>query len=232
MKKSLFSPLMIVGLMAVLVLTGCERPDQQAVLDTPVPVGPQVQPTLPPVTVPTPTLPAGEMPLNLEATVAAGGQGEVVPTASALEPTVTPMPALPEPAAALPTSTPVPAVVAATPVPLAPTGEQIHTVQPGERLFSIARLYNVNPYAIAQLNAIPAPYLIYPGQKLKIPGSGGATPVPQVTPQPGGTTYKVLPGDNLFRIALRFGKSMQAIAAANGIHNYNLIYPGQVLKIP
>jgi LysM repeat protein len=229
MKKSLFSPLMIVGLVAVLVLTGCERPDQQAVLDTPAPVGPQLQATLPPVTVPTPTLPAGEMPLDLAATVAAGGQGGVEPPVSVPEATPTPIPPQPEPAAALATSTPVPAVVEATPVPLAPTGEQIHTVQPGERLFSIARLYNVNPYAIAQLNAIPAPYLIYPGQKLKIPGSGGVTPVP---PQPGGTTYKVLPGDNLFRIALKFGKSMQAIAAVNGIHNYNLIYPGQVLKIP
>ena len=103
-------------------------------------------------------------------------------------------------------------------------------MQPGERLFSIARLYNVNPYAIAQLNGIPAPYLIYPGQTLKIPGSGNVTPAPP--PPSGATTYTVLPGDSLFRIALRFGKSMQAIAAANDITNYNLIYPGQVLKIP
>lgn len=102
-------------------------------------------------------------------------------------------------------------------------------MQSGERLFSIARLYNVNPYAIAQLNAIPAPYLIYPGQKLKIPGTGASvTPVPPT----GGSTYTVQPGDSLFRIALRYGKSMQSIAAANGIVNYNLIYPGQVLRIP
>jgi putative chitinase len=115
----------------------------------------------------------------------------------------------------------------------ASTGPTVHTVQSGERLFSIARLYNVNPYAIAQLNGIAAPYLIYPGQKLKIPGTGpSATPVPNQTPAPGGSTYTVQPGDNLFRIALKFGKSMQAIAAANGIGNYNFIYVGQVLKIP
>ena len=236
MKKSMLSPLMIAGLALVLVLaSGCNRPDQQATLDTPVPVGPQVQATLPPAVEPTPTLPVGEMPVDLAATVAAAGTPPaeataLAPVPSALE--ATPLAPEAQPTAIVVASTPEPTVVP-TLAPLSPTGERIHTVQSGERLFSIARLYNVNPYAIAQLNGIPAPYLIYPGQKLKIPGAGGATPVPvPVTPQPGGATYKVQPGDNLFRIALRFGRSMQSIAAANGIANYNLIYPGQVLRIP
>lgn len=46
------------------------------------------------------------------------------------------------------------------------------------------------------------------------------------------TTYLVQPGDNLFRISLRFGRTMAQIANANGIVNYNLIYAGQVLIIP
>lgn len=234
MKKSRVSPLMITGLVLVLLLAaGCNRPDAQATLDTPVPVGPQVQPTLPPITVPTPTLPSGEMPSDLAATVAAAPAVAETPVMSEIS-TMTPMPPLMQPTAQPVVSAPVPPAPTAAPVETTATGEKIHTVQPGERLFSIARLYNVNPYAIAQLNAIPAPYLIYPSQKLRIPGSGNVTPVPPppVTPQPGGTRYTVLPGDNLFRIALKFGKSMQAIAAANGISNYNLIYPGQVLKIP
>jgi LysM repeat protein len=48
----------------------------------------------------------------------------------------------------------------------------------------------------------------------------------------GRTTYLVQPGDNLFRISLRFNRSMAAIASANGITNYSLIYAGQVLVIP
>jgi LysM repeat protein len=231
MKKSLLSPLMVAGLVLVMVLAGgCERPDQQAVLETPVPVGPQVQATLPPAAAPTPTLPVGEMPVDLAATVAAAGpqpEATLPAPAVAAEATPTPLP----PAPVVEVSTPVPPTeVPPTLAPLSPTGERIHTVQSGERLFSIARLYNVNPYAIAQQNAIPAPYLIYPGQKLKIPGTGSATPAPP--PPSGATSYTVLPGDSLFRIALRFGKSMQSIAAANGIVNYNLIYPGQVLRIP
>lgn len=47
-----------------------------------------------------------------------------------------------------------------------------------------------------------------------------------------GTVYVVQPGDNLFRIALRFGVSMDAIAQRNGITNYALIYAGQRLTIP
>lgn len=47
-----------------------------------------------------------------------------------------------------------------------------------------------------------------------------------------GVTYLVRPGDNLFRIALNHGTTMQAVAAANGIYNYTLVYAGSVLSIP
>ena len=50
--------------------------------------------------------------------------------------------------------------------------------------------------------------------------------------QQGQTIYVVQPGDNLFRISLRFNTSMAAIAQANGITNYNLIYAGTQLIIP
>jgi LysM repeat protein len=46
------------------------------------------------------------------------------------------------------------------------------------------------------------------------------------------TTYVVQPGDNLYRIALRFGVSVAAIQQANGITNPSLIFVGQVLLIP
>jgi LysM repeat protein len=51
-------------------------------------------------------------------------------------------------------------------------------------------------------------------------------------PATGGTVHVVQPGENLFRISLRYGRTMQAIAAANGIVNYNRIYAGQQLIIP
>jgi uncharacterized protein YgiM (DUF1202 family) len=48
----------------------------------------------------------------------------------------------------------------------------------------------------------------------------------------GGQIYVVQRGDTLSAIAQRFGVTMQAIAAANSIWNYNLIYADQRLVIP
>jgi LysM repeat protein len=105
------------------------------------------------------------------------------------------------------------------------SGNQTYVVKAGDTLFSIGRLYNVNPYAIAAANNIPYPYIIYPGQQLTIPTGGtvppGSTPVP---PKPGGCRYHhMVRQQNLFRISLAYGVPMSTIAAANGITNYNLI---------
>jgi len=137
---------------------------------------------------------------------------------------VTPTPTQP----AQPTATPTTpsAAVAATAPP--PPGESTYVVKPGDRLFSIGRQFGVNPYSIAQANNIAPPYVIHPGDTLKIPGGG--TPV---TPLPGGgRIHVVAPGENLFRIALRYGTTVQALAAANNIANVNLIFVGDQLRIP
>lgn len=43
--------------------------------------------------------------------------------------------------------------------------------------------------------------------------------------------YLVRPGDNLFRIALRFGTTVPALVVLNGLPNANLIYSGMTLCI-
>ncbi len=52
------------------------------------------------------------------------------------------------------------------------------------------------------------------------------------TAQESGNTYIVQPGDNLYRIALKFGVSPDALARANNIVNPNIVYVGQRLIIP
>ncbi|MDX9864500.1 MAG: LysM peptidoglycan-binding domain-containing protein [Anaerolineaceae bacterium] len=60
-----------------------------------------------------------------------------------------------------------------------------------------------------------------------VPGFPTATPgVP-----PGGTTYVVQPGDNLYRIGLKFGIPWTTIKSYNNLPS-TLIYVGQVLNIP
>ena len=56
---------------------------------------------------------------------------------------------------------------------------------------------------------------------------------PALTPTPGSEyiIHVVQRGENLFRISLRYGTTVEAIMAANGLTNYN-IYVGQQLRIP
>jgi len=113
--------------------------------------------------------------------------------------------------------------------------DQSYTVAPGDTLYRISLKYNVSLTGIAAANNIRNVNLIYAGQVLKIPAGGTVptTPVPGTTPVPAPTgSYTIVPGDTLGRIAARFGTTYQAIAALNGISNPNLIYAGQVLKIP
>ena len=66
-------------------------------------------------------------------------------------------------------------------------------------------------------------------------GAAAASPAgmsPQSVSPGGYTFYTVRPGDNLYRISLRFGLSMYAIMQANGLINPNYVYAGQVLRIP
>ena len=100
-------------------------------------------------------------------------------------------------------------------------GPVYHYVRHGETLFSIGRLYGVNPYAIAQANGIPNPNRIYAGQWLLIPAHYY---YPRI--------HVVSYGETLLSIARWYGVSPWAIARANGIWNLNYIYAGQRLVIP
>lgn len=240
MKHIRFSPWLILVLAVVMVFAaGCDRPDPQVAIDTPQPMSVPQQPVesqavgtpvpggetnLPPDGAATPTLP----PVISATTVGSEGAvvGEATPVPSSPDTTQQLVPTVPPPQPTpQPQSQPTAAVNA--------QGNVVHTVKSGETLFSIGRLYNVNPYSIAAANNIPYPYVIYPGQQLTIPT--GTTPPGATPPPPAGQCryyHTVRPGENLYRISLAYGVPMATIASANGIVNYNLIYAGQTLCIP
>lgn len=57
-------------------------------------------------------------------------------------------------------------------------------------------------------------------------------PEPLPVPTPSFEVYVVKQGDTVWKIAKRFGTTMQAIILANNLRNPDLIFPGQVLLIP
>lgn len=96
-----------------------------------------------------------------------------------------------------------------------------YTVQSGDTLSGIAAKFGTSYQALASLNGLSNPNLIYVGQVLRVNGSTNT----------GSVYYTVRAGDNLSAIASRYGTSYQSIAALNGLANPNLIYAGQTLKI-
>ena len=107
-------------------------------------------------------------------------------------------------------------------------GPQTHIVQRGENLFRLALRYGTTVDALAAANNLQDPRRIYAGQRLIIP-SGQS---PSQPPAPVSGVHVVQRSENLFRIALRYGLSVDALVAANGIVNANRIYVGQRLTIP
>jgi LysM repeat protein len=125
-------------------------------------------------------------------------------------------------------------------------GVGTYIMQAGDTFAAVARRYNVSVETLARQNGIVNPALVVIGQVLAVPGPGnnpaGGTVAPTIIPtQPGGVppavpgaggTHTVQLGENLFRISLRYNVSIAALMQANGIANPNLIYAGQVLRIP
>jgi LysM repeat protein len=104
-----------------------------------------------------------------------------------------------------------------------------YVVQRGDTLFSIASRHGVSVQALALANNIYNPNLIHSGQRLVIPGAG-ATAAPSTSSS--GSVHVVQRGENLYRIALRYGTTVQALASANNLSSTSLIYVGQRLVIP
>lgn len=116
------------------------------------------------------------------------------------------------------------------------TPSGIYTVRAGDTLFSISQQFGVSLAALAAENNLPTNGWVYTGTRLQIPASAATVnqaPAAQPTSArtDSATTYIVQPGDTLFRIAVRYGTTPQAISLANSLPTFN-VYSGQRLIIP
>jgi LysM repeat protein len=140
-------------------------------------------------------------------------------------------------------ATAVPDTSATTaPTTEASRGETTHTVVAGDTLTGLSLLYNVPVDVIVAANNLTNIDSLDVGQVLTIPAEGttvdavpttdpsvNATAVP---PSTGEITHVVQAGENLFRIGLQYGFTVDELAAYNGLANPNVLDVGQVIKIP
>lgn len=104
------------------------------------------------------------------------------------------------------------------------TSEKTYTVVSGDTLSGIASKYGTTYQKLAEYNGISNPNLIYPGQKIKIPSSSSNYEYKQ-------TYYTIQAGDNLTKIASKFGTTVNQLVAWNNIANPNLIYAGKSIRV-
>lgn len=212
---------------AVLVLgtalVACVRPVPRD--DEPAPTT-AVQPTTETEALPTPVVP--------DATEEAPAEGDAPAEATevpAEEPAEEPTDEAPaaEPTAVPETTSP-------------PTEDVTHTVQAGETLYRISQQYGVAIQDIIDANSLANPNSLEVDQQLIIPGSAGGDTAETPPDDSGDTgddgaatgeqTHIVQAGENLFRIGLRYGFTVEELTSYNNLADPTRLEIGQVIKIP
>jgi membrane-bound lytic murein transglycosylase D len=102
----------------------------------------------------------------------------------------------------------------------------VHRVSPGETLSEIAGKYEVSLREILAANDLGSDSVIFPDQKIRIPGARAASAGNSLG------VYTVKSGDTISGIASRHGVSTDAVLAANDLSRTSRIYPGQELLVP
>ncbi len=93
----------------------------------------------------------------------------------------------------------------------------VHTVITGENLWSISQRYDIVMRDIVVSNKLNAPFMLNPGQRLKLPAP---------------RAYRVRAGDSLYTVSRLYSVSSSELAKLNRLSPPYVIQPGQNLRLP
>ena len=153
---------------------------------------------------------------------------------AALTPTITPTPTL------IPTPSPSPSPTPSPPYTPTPMPPREYLVQPGDTIFYIADIFQVDYIDLLAFNNLSTNSILRVGQKILIPAPT-ATPTASPTAPPGTSVVSPTPaevihivqeGETLIAIAQKYGVSESLILSVNEIPNPDLIRAGDRLIIP
>ncbi|PCE14288.1 peptidoglycan-binding protein LysM [Microbacterium sp. SZ1] len=115
----------------------------------------------------------------------------------------------------------------------ATTTPSTYVVQPGDTVSSIARQHGLRTVDVLAWNGLSWRSVIYPGQSLTLSGAPAAAPAAPVSAPtaPAGASHVVVSGDTVFGIAQKYGTTVDAVLAANGLTRASVIHPGQTLAV-
>jgi LysM repeat protein/predicted nucleic acid-binding Zn ribbon protein len=132
----------------------------------------------------------------------------------------------------VPTATPLRSPTA-PPTATTPPNQTRHTVESGETVSSIAKLYGTTVKEILAANGLKNNTIISPGQELLIPLAVANTSTPTITATPSPTPfeYTIKSGDTLSTLAKRFNTTVEALLAANDIPDATNIRVGTKIVI-
>lgn len=136
------------------------------------------------------------------------------------------------PAAATPESAPLERLHGSSRLVPAQSTPSSYVVRAGDTISSIAAHHGLRTVDVLNWNGLSWRSVIYPGQTLRLTApSAASTPAATPAAAASSTAHTVVAGDTVFGIAQKYGTTVDAVLAANGLTRSSIIYPGQKLAV-
>jgi membrane-bound lytic murein transglycosylase D len=112
----------------------------------------------------------------------------------------------------------------------------VHTIRPGESLWTIARRYHVSMQALMNANGLSSSSVIHTGKRINIPVSSYASNHYGHVRGHGGSghwmRHRIRRGESLFALAKRFRTTISAIRSKNHLFGRTYLREGQMIMVP